>query len=60
MAYEKKVLVTRTIYVATCQICHERVEHTEKIAKERFCQNCGMWIPFVEQSYTGPELGKAS
>lgn len=56
MTYERKVLVTRTIYVAECPKCHQRVEHTENIAKERFCTQCGEWVPFVEQSYTGPDL----
>ena len=54
MSYE--VQVKRTIYVAECPNCHDRTEHTERIAKERFCSHCSIWVPFVEQSYTGPEL----
>ena len=58
MAVEYIRTVKRTLYVATCPKCSNRVGHTEKIAKERFCFDCKEWVPFVEESYTGPEIGK--
>jgi len=58
MAFEKKELVTRMIYVATCDSCQEKIIHTENYAKERYCKNCDKWVPFKEESYTGPELVK--
>lgn len=58
MAVEYIKTVKRMLYVATCPKCGDRVEHTEKIAKERFCNACNIWVPFVEESYTGSEIGK--
>lgn len=54
--YEKIVSVKRTIWVAECK-CGNRVETDNYPPKERFC-NCGEWVPYVEVSYTGPELTK--
>jgi hypothetical protein len=56
MSHEVITQVKRTIYVAECPKCHDRVEHTERIAKERYCNGCGVWIPFEEISYIGPAL----
>ena len=52
MSYE--VLVKRTIYVSQCE-CGDRVIRDEHPPKERLC-SCGKWVPFKEESYTGPKL----
>ena len=54
--YEKIVNIKRVIWVAKCPKCGESVEKTEKPPRERFCDSCKEWIPYVEQSFTGPEL----
>lgn len=52
-------LVKRTIWVAKCPKCGDQSELTEKTKRERFCQNCRIWIPYEEKSYTGPaQIGK--
>ena len=56
MAYETITQVKRTLYVAECPVCHDRKEHTERIAKEFFCTKDNTWVPFEEVSYTGPSL----
>lgn len=56
MAHEIITQVKRTIYVAECPNCFERVEHTERIAKERWCAKCKQWVPYEAISYTGPSL----
>jgi len=54
MAYE--ILVKRTIWVSKCDDCGDSVERTENPPKERLCNTCQKWVPFVEQSYIGPKL----
>ena len=51
--------VKRTIYVSECGVCGDRTERPDNPPKERQCR-CGQWVPFVEQSYVGPELGRAA
>jgi hypothetical protein len=51
MAYER--LVKRILYVASCE-CGERSERADNPPKERHCQ-CGKWVPYVEESYIGPD-----
>jgi hypothetical protein len=52
MTYE--ILVKRTIYVAQCS-CGERNIRDSNPPKEILCK-CGEWVPFKEESYTGPKL----
>ena len=54
MAVEKIVSVKRTIYVAECE-CGERDVRTEAPPREVRFTCCGKWVPFVEESYTGPD-----
>ena len=49
-----EILVKRTIWVAACA-CGDRTEVTENPPRERRCA-CGKWVPYVEESYTGPQL----
>lgn len=49
-------LVKRTIWTAKCPKCGESVERTENPPRERRCMTCEIWVPFVEQSFTGPDL----
>jgi hypothetical protein len=51
-----EILIKRTIYVSECPKCHGRVEVAENPPKSRFCGPCAEWVPFVEVSYTGPEI----
>jgi hypothetical protein len=53
MSYE--IQVKRTIYVSQCE-CGDKDVRTENPPKERLCQNCGKWVPYKEESYTGPKL----
>lgn len=46
-------LVKRTIYVAACE-CGEKTVLNENAPRERLCP-CGKWVPFVEESYVGPD-----
>lgn len=54
MAYEK--YVKRILWVAQCSSCGDRTERTDNPPRERFCNKCKVWIPFVEESYVGPEF----
>lgn len=58
MSHEVITMVKRTIYVAKCDTCKESVELVDRTAKERFCGKCNKWVPFVEESFTGPPLSK--
>jgi len=54
MAHE---ILKRTIWVALCTTCGERViAEKDPPPKERFCSTCNTWVPFQEESYTGPSL----
>jgi hypothetical protein len=55
MSFE--ILVKRTIYVAKCPKCGDRRECTENPPRERLCA-CETWVPYVAESFTGPELKK--
>ena len=57
MAVEKITQVKRTIWDAKCPQCGEGDVRTENPPKERFCGTCKVWVPFEEQSFTGPEVG---
>jgi len=52
-----ETMIKRTIYVAQCK-CGERDIVEGNAPRERLCK-CGEWVPYVEESYIGPEL-KAS
>ena len=56
MSYEE--FIKRTIWVAECPNCADRVERTDDPPKERFCTDCQIWVPFKEVSYIGPKLVK--
>jgi len=49
-----ETLVKRMLYVAKCPTCNDVVTKTENPPKERFCMDCNCWVPYVEESYTGP------
>ena len=55
MSVEHIHMVKRTIWVAKCPGCEDSVERTDSPARERFCNSCKAWVPFVEQSATSPE-----
>lgn len=55
-----ETIIKRTIYVATCPTCEERVEKTDDPPKERFCDTCKAWVPFEAISYTGQDLEAAN
>ena len=52
-----EVLVKRTIWVAECK-CTKDIQDVRG-AKERYCVRCKKWVPYIEQSYTGPALEKS-
>lgn len=52
MSYER--MIKRTVYVAECT-CGEKDVKDDNPPRERMCK-CGKWVPYVEQSYVGPEL----
>lgn len=54
MAFEKIVSVKRTIYVSQCTGCGDRHVKVTDPPRERLCP-CGKWVPYVEESYTGPD-----
>ena len=51
-------LIKRVLWISKCPVCGEQKERDDKPPKERFCMACKVWVPYVEQSYTGPELKK--
>jgi hypothetical protein len=53
MSYEQQV--KRTIYVAECGKCGDRNIKEDNPPKARLCK-CGEWVPYKEESYTGPSL----
>lgn len=53
MAFDVIQLVRRTLYISQCPTCESREERAESPPRERFCQKCGTWVPFVAESYTG-------
>lgn len=55
MAVEHVHLVKRTIWISKCPTCEDQVERTENPPRERYCNNCKLWIPFVEQTAISPE-----
>jgi hypothetical protein len=48
-----ETVTKRTIWVAACK-CGESDTRTENPPRERLC-NCGEWVKYVEQSYTGKD-----
>ena len=46
-------LIKRTVYVAACE-CGERDVKDSDPPRERLCK-CGQWVPFVAESYIGPD-----
>jgi ribosomal protein S27E len=47
--------VKRTIYVATCPKCGMKDTCVEHPPRERYCNECNQWFPFVAESYIGPD-----
>lgn len=54
MAIER--YVKRILWVAKCATCEFQTERTENPPRSIFCNDCEKWVPFVEQSYLGPDL----
>jgi hypothetical protein len=50
--------IKRVLWVAKCPKCGDSVEKDSKPPRERFCNDCKVWIPYKEQSYIGPEFKK--
>lgn len=50
--------IKRTVWISQCPECTDRVVKTESAPRERLCMNCNLWVPFKEESYTGPDLKK--
>ncbi|HWY35110.1 MAG TPA: hypothetical protein VNX68_10725 [Nitrosopumilaceae archaeon] len=48
----------RTIFIAKCTTCPFEDSKLENPPRETMCFNCKKWVPYVEQSYIGPELVK--
>ena len=57
MSSEKIVHIKRTLWVSECPTCHDKVERHQPGVRDRLCNTCKQWVPFVEVSYTGPEIG---
>ncbi len=57
MTVEHVHLVKRTIYVSKCPGCEDQVEKTENPPRERYCNNCKQWVPFLAVTATSPEYG---
>lgn len=53
----KRRYVKRTIWEAVCLKCEWSQTNLEK-AREVQCPSCKEWLPFIENSYLGPELPK--
>jgi tRNA(Ile2) C34 agmatinyltransferase TiaS len=51
-------LVKRTIFVSKCPQCGDSVEREENPPRERRCNQCKIWVPYVQQEYIGKDLGK--
>jgi len=49
-------LVKRTLWVAKCPSCGESVERTDNAPRERRCLKCEVWVPYAEESFTGPDF----
>jgi hypothetical protein len=56
MSYERQIQIKRTVYTATCT-CGERDVREDRPPREKLCK-CGTWVPYIEQSYIGPELAR--
>ena len=54
MSFDRRVIVTRSIYVSVCEKCGDRVERTEGGTKSRY--HCDEWWDYVIQTYTGPDV----
>ena len=50
-----ETFIRRTLFVSACP-CGERQERAENPPKERLCK-CGKWVPYVAESYLGPDYG---
>jgi hypothetical protein len=50
-------LTKRTIYVSQCE-CGERDVKDDHPPRERQCV-CKRWVPYVEESYVGPDISNA-
>lgn len=55
MAVEREVIVRRVIYVSECKKCGDRQERTKNPPKERRCNTCRTWVPYVRVEWAGPE-----
>lgn len=51
-----ETLIRRTIWVSRCQ-CGETDVRNDNRPRERLCL-CGLWVPYIEQSWVGPEWSK--
>jgi hypothetical protein len=51
-------IITRAIWVAKCPTCDFRIIDAleDKSRREVFCSNCKIWIPYIQDTWRGPEL----
>ena len=55
MAVETITQVKRTIWVAACD--HEKkIEVDDPGRRQSYCAKCDKWIPYMEETYTGPVI----
>jgi hypothetical protein len=47
-------LVKRTVYVAQCPCGTKQVVEKDP-PRETLCPKCSTWVPYVPESYTGPD-----
>lgn len=52
-------LIKRTIWISKCPQCGDSVEKESNPPRERRCNNCKIWVPFVEESYIGKDFSKS-
>jgi len=55
-----EILVKRTIWIAKCPSCGDSAQKDENAPRERLCNQCKVWVPYVEASYTGPSLNPSN
>ena len=48
-------LIERIIFIARCDTCDWKDVRLADPPREVMCPNCKKWLPFKEESYTGPE-----
>ena len=51
-------LIRRVLYISKCPVCGDSQERADHPPRERLCNQCKVWVPFVEQEWIGkPTIG---